>query len=59
MSGAGHVMNMINRIKQNVVKRPSIRTKFREHHREDIYLTEKIPERSYFRRVAATEQDKI
>ena len=34
MSGAGHVQDMNNRIKQNRAQRPSKRRKFKEHNRD-------------------------
>lgn len=37
MSGAGHVQDMNNRIRQNRAQRPSKRQKFKEHNRENIY----------------------
>lgn len=40
MSGAGHVQDMNNRIRQNRAQRPSKRPKFREHNRETGYASE-------------------
>lgn len=37
MSGAGHVQDMNNRIKQNRAQRPSKRRKFKEHNRDTGY----------------------
>ena len=37
MSGAGHVQDMNNRIRQNRSLRPSKRPKFKENNRETIY----------------------
>ena len=35
--GAGHILDMINRLKQNRAIRPSNKSKFKEHNRETIY----------------------
>lgn len=35
--GAGHIQDMINRIRQNRAQRPSAKAKFKEHNREVIY----------------------
>ena len=35
--GAGHILDMINRLKQNRAIRPSNKAKFKEHNRETIY----------------------
>ena len=37
MSGAGHVQDMNNRLRQNRAQRPSKRTKFKEHNRDNMY----------------------
>lgn len=37
MSGAGHVQDMNNRLKQNRAQRPSQRQKFKGNNRENIY----------------------
>ena len=34
--GAGHVLDMINRMKQNRALRPSNRSKFKENNRDEI-----------------------
>lgn len=36
-NGAGHILDMINRLKQNREMRPSNKAKFKEHNRETIY----------------------
>lgn len=36
-NGAGHILDMINRLKQNRAIRPSNKAKFKEHNRETIY----------------------
>ena len=36
MSGAGHILDMINRMKQNRAQRPSNRQKFKSNNREII-----------------------
>jgi len=41
MSGAGHVQDMNNRIRQNRAQRPSKRRKFKEHNRQNIYSSPK------------------
>lgn len=53
-SGAGHVFDMINRMKQNRAQRTSQRAKFKEGNREGIY-SEIKPERPNFRSVPETE----
>lgn len=35
--GAGHILDMINRLKQNRAIRPSNKAKFKEHNRETTY----------------------
>jgi cobalamin biosynthesis Mg chelatase CobN len=37
MSGAGHVQDMNNRLRQNRAQRPSKRAKFKDHNRDNIY----------------------
>lgn len=37
MSSAGHILDMIKRIRQNRSLRPSKRQKFKEHNRDHIY----------------------
>ncbi len=49
--GAGHVMDMINRMKQNRAQRPSNRQKFKENNRDGIYSTDKKAERPNFKTV--------
>lgn len=36
-NGAGHILDMINRLKQNRAMRPSNKAKFKENNRETIY----------------------
>ncbi|MFV0565229.1 MAG: hypothetical protein ACK5NB_05270 [Flavobacteriaceae bacterium] len=57
--GAGHIMDMINRMKQNRAQRPSNRSKFKENNREAIYSTEKEVERPIFKTIPEEELDKI
>ena len=71
--GAGHVMDMINRMKQNRAQRPSNRSKFKENNRDGIYSSDKkspkpnfktVPEKelieikNWIRKRAKTEQKK-
>lgn len=37
--GAGHVADMMNRMKQNRAQRASSKPKFKDHNRESIYAT--------------------
>ncbi len=57
--GAGHVMDMINRMKQNRAQRPSNRAKFKENYREGIYSTNKKSKRPNFKTVSEKELNKI
>lgn len=57
--GAGHVMDMINRMKQNRAQRPSNRAKFKENNREGIYSTNKKSKRPNFKTVSEKELNKI
>lgn len=52
MYGAGHIMDMINRMKQNRAQRPSTRAKFKENNREAIYTTRKKEVKPYFKTVS-------
>lgn len=47
--GAGHVMDMINRMKQNRSQRASNKSKFKENNREGIYSTEKKSKKLVFK----------
>ena len=56
MSHAGHVFDMINRLKQNRSQRPSSRDKFKGNNREAIYGDETIkPEKPNFKTVPEKE----
>jgi hypothetical protein len=55
MYGAGHVMDMINRMKQNRAMRPSQRAKFKEHNREAIYATEEKRQPPTYKTVSESE----
>jgi hypothetical protein len=59
MSGSGHVLDMINRMKQNRAQRPSVRAKFKERNREEIYTSEKLSERPHFKIVSASQLNEI
>lgn len=50
-SGAGHVMDMNNRLKQNRAQRPSKRAKFKENNRDAIYATSKKVQLPHFKTV--------
>lgn len=58
-NGAGHIMDMINRMKQNRALRPSSRQKFKEHSRDKIYLTNKKAEQTNFKTITEKELTKI
>ena len=53
--GAGHVMDMINRMKQNRSQRPSNRSKFKENNREGIYSSEHFNKHPSFKTVPEKE----
>lgn len=55
MYGAGHVMDMINRIKQNRAQRPSKRPKFKEHFREGIHSTSSPTQHPSYKTVSPSE----
>jgi hypothetical protein len=57
--GAGHVLDMINRMKQNRAMRPSKRSKFKENNREGIHATTPIYERPNFRTVSKEQLDSV
>lgn len=57
--GAGHVMDMINRMKQNRAQRPSNRPKFKENNRDGIYSTDKKKQRPNFKTVSEKELTEI
>lgn len=57
--GAGHVMDMINRMKQNRAQRPSNRPKFKENNREGIYSSNKKFKHLNFKTVPEKELIKI
>lgn len=52
--GAGHVLDMINRMKQNRAQRPSNRDKFKQNNREGIYSSE-VKEKPKFKTVPEEE----
>ncbi|WP_369995034.1 hypothetical protein [Winogradskyella sp.] len=56
--GAGHVLDMINRMKQNRAQRPSNRDKFKQNNREGIYSYE-VKEKPKFKTVSKEELLKI
>jgi len=57
--GAGHVMDMLNRMKQNRAQRPSNRPKFKENNREGIYSSNNEFNHSNFKTVPEKELIKI
>ena len=57
--GAGHVMDMINRMKQNRAQRPSNRSKFKENNREGIYSSDKKSRQPNFKTVSEKELTEI
>ncbi|MDG4715495.1 hypothetical protein [Winogradskyella marincola] len=56
--GAGHVLDMINRMKQNRAQRPSNRDKFKQNNREGIYSSE-VKKKPKFKTVSEEELLKI
>ena len=58
-NGAGHIINMINRMKQNRSLRPSNRSKFKENNRDGIYSSDKKSKQPYFKTVPEKELSKI
>ena len=52
MSGAGHVQDMNNRIRQNRAQRPSKRRKFKDRNRESIYSSGDKAKGKMFKRVS-------
>jgi len=57
--GAGHVMDMINRMKQNRAQRPSNRSKFKENNRDGIHSSDKKSRRPNFKTVPEKELTEI
>jgi hypothetical protein len=57
--GAGHVMDMINRMKQNRAQRPSNRSKFKENNRDGIYSSDKKSRKPSFKTVPEKELTEI
>ncbi|WP_243472155.1 hypothetical protein [Winogradskyella sp. MH6] len=56
--GAGHVLDMINRMKQNRAQRPSNREKFKQNNREGLYSSE-VKEKPKFKTVPEEELVRI
>ncbi|TXK70863.1 hypothetical protein [Mesonia sp. HuA40] len=50
--GAGHIMDMISRMKQNRNLRPSNRSKFKENNRQSINSTADGQEKPFFKKIA-------
>jgi hypothetical protein len=57
--GAGHMMDMNNRIKQNRAQRPSNRGKFKENNRSTIHANSEITKRPQFVSIPGKELDEI
>ncbi|MBS3992983.1 MAG: hypothetical protein KGZ87_04625 [Bacteroidetes bacterium] len=57
--GAGHVIDMINRMKQNRDQRPSKRAKFKENQREPIYTSSQKSTIANFKTVPEKELNKM
>ena len=57
--GAGHVLDMINRMKQNRALRPSNRSKFKENNRDEIYSSDKEKNRLKYKTVSEKELNEI
>jgi len=57
--GAGHIMDMINRLKQNRAQRPSNRKKFKENNREGIYSAAESSQKPNFKTVPKEQLKKI
>jgi len=53
--GSGHVMDMINRMKQNRAQRVSNRSKFKENNRDGVYSTDKKSKKLVFKTVPEEE----
>lgn len=60
MYGAGHIMDMINRMKQNRALRPSNRLKFKENNRDGLYADpDESTELPIFKTVSEKELNEI
>ena len=57
--GSGHVIDMINRMKQNRAQRPSNRSKFKENNREGISSSDKKLRQLKFKTVSEKELNEI
>jgi hypothetical protein len=57
--GAGHILDMIQRMKQNRSLKPSHRNKFKDQLRDSIYVEDTDPERLYFPEVSEEELHRI
>lgn len=57
--GAGHAMDMINRMKQNRAQRPSKRSKFKANNRDGIYSSDKKSVQPNFKTVPEKELAEI
>jgi len=57
--GAGHIQDMINRLKQNRALKPSNRSKFKENNREEIYSKDKKPEVYLYKEIPENELNEI
>ena len=51
-NGAGHIQDMINRMRQNRASRPSNRSRFKENNREAIYEKTPFQEKPNFKEVS-------
>jgi hypothetical protein len=60
MSGAGHVADMNNRVKQNRSLKPSKRAKFKDNNRDNIY-SDSLPSltKLTFKKISAMELGRI
>lgn len=57
--GAGHILDMIQRMKQNRSLKPSHRNRFKDQLRDGIYVEDTDPERLYFSEVSEEELHRI
>lgn len=57
--GAGHILDMIQRMKQNRSLKPSHRNRFKDQLRDGIYVEDTDPERLYFPEVSEEELHRI
>lgn len=57
--GAGHILDMIQRMKQNRSLKPSHRNRFKDQFRDGIYVEDTDPEQLHFPEVSEEELHRI